>query len=156
MYIKHETYVDLKTAKLLKQVGFDWACDLYFSELVDAPAEAGIVDEDTNKVYGVFAVDVCGMPHDEDFLRPTLAVAQKWLIEVKHLAIYVCPSWEPADMSKMDDLWVMKWQVDATHEDFDSNIICLDDVTEICFNTYEEALEAGIKKTLELILEKGK
>lgn len=33
---------------------------------------------------------------------------------------------------------------------FDSNVIDLNDVAEICFNTYEEVLEVGIKKCLTL------
>jgi len=133
MYIKHETYVDLKTAKLLKQVGFDWACDLYFSELVDAPAEAGIVDEDTNKVYGVFAVDVCGMPHEEDLLRPTLAVAQKWLREHGNWIVSVCFDAESYVLDVFQDY------------------LCYLPYRE--YEDYDEALSDGIYQCLQFYIE---
>ena len=117
----HESYVSLETAKMLKQAGFDWECE-------------EIWDSKLSKFRCV----------------PILSVAQKWLIEVKNIIVYVCPSFEPLEES---DKWMLKYQVSAVHSDIEADIMDLSDIEEKCFDTYEEALESGIKKCLTLILE---
>ena len=63
---------------------------------------------------------------------PTLEIAQRWLREVKNEIVLV----------------------DATGPKFYSVSILGRNSTNKNFDTYEKALEAGIKKALELILEK--
>ena len=70
---------------------------------------------------------------------PRLDVAQKWLRETKGYAVSVYPSDE-------SDGWLVSLDLIE-----DSSSIWTKDLN----NTYEEALEAGIKKALEIILEKG-
>ena len=133
--LNHEYYVSFDVAKLLKEAGFDWECKLHFSEL-NAPKEAGIFDISTNKVYGVF-----DNPTEDDILRPTIDVAQRWLREVNDVDIMV--------------------RVYYHYGEYYSKSYCgtfyIGDelYTTEQFNTYGEAQEAGIKKALELILEKG-
>jgi hypothetical protein len=91
---------------------------------------------------------------DDILYAPTIEVAQRWLRKVKNIAVYVCPSYEPIG-NDADDKWIMKWQVDATFEDIEIVKIGLDEVGEEMFDTYEESLESGEKKALEIILEKG-
>lgn len=70
---------------------------------------------------------------------PTLEVAQRWLREVKNTHIEVSP--------------------DSTMSAYIYNILLSFDKfwlgSAISYTTYEEAQEAGIKKALEIILEKG-
>ena len=68
---------------------------------------------------------------------PTLEVAQRWLREVKNIDVFAYRN-EPKDKFESIVSFNKKWST-----------------TGMCINTYEEALEAGIKKALEIILEKG-
>ena len=68
---------------------------------------------------------------------PTLAVAQQWLREVKNVDVFAYRN-EPKDKFESIVSFNKKWST-----------------TGMCINTYEEALESGIKKVLEMILEKG-
>lgn len=110
----HESYVSLEVAKLLKQAGFDWEC---------------------NRFYDCTNSDCVRY---EEYPAPTLAVAQRWLREVKNknidvLRLYGCYH------------YIIN----------DSDAFCSGPVSGIQgeFTIYEEALEAGIKKCLEIILE---
>ena len=68
---------------------------------------------------------------------PTLEVAQRWLREVKNIDVFAYRN-EPKDKFESIVSFNKNWST-----------------TGMCINTYEEALEAGIKKALEIILEKG-
>ena len=70
---------------------------------------------------------------------PTLEVAQRWLREVKGYNVLVCHDFK---WNKYG-WWILQ----------DNDMLCHNYETQ--FDTYEEALEAGIKKALEIILEKG-
>lgn len=90
-----------------------------------------------------------------------LHIAQRWLREVKNIAVYVCPSYEPEkfvapSVVADDEKWLMKWQVAALPYDIEADEIDLGNVEGEIFDTYEEAQETGIKKTLEIILKKEK
>ena len=119
----HETYVSLEVAKLLKEVGFDWEC----SHWIGDDGSLWITDRETNNL---------SPENKERFLHcPSLAVAQKWLREVKgyYLGIVYSSLYE-------------KWYVSLPNS--------LGQETILENDTYESALEAGIKKCLTLILEK--
>ena len=145
--INHEYYVSCEVAKLLKEAGFDWECNGIF------------ISEDGNQ-YAFIKIDAACDSNNSKYNQynisaPTLDVAQRWLRDVKSIAVYVCPSYEPNKFvtANVVERWIMKWQVVALHYDIESDEINLGDVDEEMFDTYEEALEAGIKKVLEMILE---
>ena len=124
----YETYVSLEVAKLLKEAGFDWHCQSAWD--LTFPNEPYL---NYNAIYpSDFRNNL-----DDILYAPTLSVAQKWLRSVKYHFIYVEP------LSK---------------DDYSISYICreLNGFTTEEFSTYEEALEAGIKNCLTLILEKGK
>ena len=86
------------------------------------------------------------MPSPKDYWCPTLDVAQKWLREVKEMYVDV--------LTDIDNLGVFyqvrymnnikRWYIlDEEDEHYNHKV----------FLTYEKALEAGIQKCLELILE---
>ena len=177
--INHECYVSLEVAKLLKEAGFDWETfshwvesdinnpDFKFSGLSDKPILYDgytPIDEDTcvgrKKDWNNYN-DEC--PLICNYSAPTLAVAQRWLREVKGLLLGMAVhdnalnyAWEYT-ISRIEhvnldgrDLSLIGWLCDNYDET--ENIIHHGKK----FVPYEETLESGIKKALEMILEKGK
>ena len=136
----HETYVSLEVAKLLKEAGFDWKCIRYYQN--DDETLYGPLVEQYKLVETNFNVAPVYM---NQYSAPTLDVAQRWLREVKNIQIIASPlsgskKWTPL-IAK--DFWLL-------HEGISGIAL-----TPENFDTYELALEVGIKKALELILEKG-
>ena len=132
----HESYVSLEIAKLLKKLGFKWGCraawDLTF------PNEPYL---NYDAVYPTdFNNDV-----DDILYAPTLSVAQRWLREEKNH--HVCVSFVFANNHK--------YYAFVSRPSDKGYLECECGWIENEFNTYEEALESGIKKELEIILEKG-
>ncbi len=124
-----EELVTLETAKLLKEKGFDWKCE----HLIDR-----------NKVIRKYdlpqSMSCCTEIDNEpvEFLCPTLYVAQKWLHDTKCLHIEIGYMY--------GDYWLYDILTIPTHD-----LIGLSDRPIVRYNTYEEALEAGIKECLKLI-----
>jgi hypothetical protein len=82
------------------------------------------------------------IPHHGETSAPTLDMAQKWLREVKNANIEI--SYDKERMWNVIDIF-----------DIDKEVTFDNYYYEKYFDTYEEAQEAGIKKALEIILEKG-
>ena len=112
--MNHEHYVSFEIAKLLKEAGFDWECIEYYPSSFMA----------------------CRY---EDYVKPTLDVAQRWLREVHHLHITI--------FSSSQESWMFR--ITKQHQSLEDGVYGED------FYSYEEAQEAGIKKALEIILAKG-
>lgn len=124
----HETYVSLEVAKLLIKAGFDWKQYSFYNS-------KGIL------INGTFAANWNDKIWDIDGSKisaPTLNIAQRWLREVE--GIFVCVIPEIKDYHATWIFYICDAQC-TLYEDDD------------CFLTYEEALEEGIKKTLEITLE---
>lgn len=129
LFMIQEDYVSFETAKLLKEAGFDWKqYSFYNSE--------GIL------INGTFAANWNDKIWDIDGSKisaPTLAIAQRWLREIKELNVEIS-TWPGA-------LW--RWVVWLINPE--RRIIASKHQN---YKSYEEALEEGIKETLEMILEK--
>ena len=121
----HEYYVSLEVAKLLKEAGFEWEIKTFY--FMDQLGETMLGDAKNHNFSNQF------------ISAPTLEVAQRWLREVKNTHIEVSP--------------------DSTMSTYIYNILLSWDKfwlgSPISYSTYEEAQEGGIKKALEIILEKG-
>ena len=139
----HETYVSLETGKLLKQAGFDWECSCYYSVNTLHEPNNGFIH--IYKQYKALFYD-----HNRTkmpvYSAPTLDVAQRWLREVKDLDVYIFPTTN----NKRE--CVYEWGIKT----FGRALWVEGQPYTNQYETYEEAQEAGIKKVLELILEKGK
>ena len=128
----NEECVTLETAMLMKEKGFDWRCE--------------------------HTIDCCkiirryNLPQDWlsctvldgkfiEFLCPTLSVAQKWLRETKnlHICIYNTASGYSYEISKADNGTTIVYCLPIGPNDGGN------------WDTYEEALEDGILKSLKLI-----
>lgn len=130
--VSHEYYVDLEVAKLLEKAGFDWNCyKLYEREYERDGRVHAVTSANWNSSLKYYSA-------------PTLEVAQRWLREIKRIHLYVRPI--------LDE---RKYVVTVVVDDLIWGQVNDNTGTTKRFNTYEEAQEAGIKKALELILEKG-
>ncbi len=141
----HEYYVSLEVAKLLKEAGFDWKCNgVFLSE--DGThytfIKADVVCDNNNSKYNPYNISAS-----------TLEVAQRWLRVVKHLDISI--HYDPTIKSQP-----YTYSIYDMEEKFDDILGIISPVThsysDDYFYTYEEAQKTGIKKALEIILEKGK
>lgn len=122
-----ESYVSFDTAKLLKEAGFDVPCTSQYTEGM-----------------GVWSGKYPYNFNEEDFgySRPTQALAARWLCEKHRIVVdvtFIPPSvngdvWQYF-IGEMDD---MVWKGDFEPSDRR-------------YKTYEEALEEGLKRSLELI-----
>ena len=127
MYLLRKTitddYVSFETARLLKEAGFDWPCEKWFELKDGTPIEWGV---DAGYNWNV---------SKDDYSRPTLSLAAKWLREVKniHIQIY-CTS--NSDWGYMADII----------GDCDE-ALCEDSK----FPTYERAMEVALEEVLEWI-----
>lgn len=132
-----ESYVSFETARLLKEAGFDVEC--YWFYINDGSADTGIVVLSTS-------------PRDHNmgtgFLsRPTLALAARWLREVHgiHASIDIfMDSENDADGKTVDEWTFWSWSL------FDSSGRIIN-ISDDRYDTYEEALEGGLKYGLKLI-----
>ena len=126
--INHEYYVSIEVAKLLKEAGFDWECPDKYERSIMA----------------------CRY---EDYEKPTIEVAQRWLREVKHLDISI--HYDPTIKSQPYAYFIYD-----VEEKFDDIFGIISPVTHSYsdgyFYTYEEAQEAGIKKAVEILLKEEK
>lgn len=134
----HEYYVSLEVSKLLKKAGFDWECrKIYYCYREDDDTWEL---EDNYKIHKhILELDYC-------LLAPTLDVAQKWLREVKNIDVVISRAMQ----------WKQFYYTIEHEENRTSKIDFMSLLNkDMWWFKYEEAQEAGIKKALELILEKG-
>lgn len=133
----HEYYVSFEIAKLLKKAGFDWKQYSFYNSksiLINGTFAANWND----KIWYIDGSKVSA---------PTLDVAQRWLREVKGICLTVQPLFDKVN----EQFNVVVGFTPFLHRmDGEMIIVSLDSE-----NTYKEAQEAGIKKALEIILEKG-
>lgn len=139
----HEYCVSFEVAELLKEAGFDWEVNHYYftqNGKTEAKSDFRHPAQNYNESMATmdsksFEFEVCS--------RPTLDVAQRWLREIKNFDVYICP------INGVYFVYIRKYlepvETKCEYSEYPNKFVC---------HTYEEALEAGIKKCLELILEK--
>ena len=133
--MNHECYVSLEVAKLLKEAGFDWE-EHYPRNFCYVNDNTELFDKSVLKNY----------IGDDDviYLAPTLDIAQRWLREVKDIDVYIFPT------TNNKRGCVYEWGIKT----FGRALWVEGQPYTNQYETYEEAQEAGIRKTLEMILEK--
>jgi hypothetical protein len=128
--INNEYYVSSEVAKLLKEAGFDWLCRGYYDRQI---------------LRFNFVWEHNGKGASTQCSAPTLDVAQRWLREVKGINTQIQSCFDSVDG---------KYNVVVGYYYFihriDGRMIIVSSDTH--YPSYEEALEAGIKKCLTLIL----
>lgn len=124
----NEDYVSFEVAKLLKEKGFKWLVNHYYNK------------------YGNFNNTYATWENYSDLIgelmisAPTLCIAQKWLREIKdiHTMINVCANGYYASL----------WKTNGT---FIKCLMCKGPNSDEVWDTYKDALNAGILEALKLI-----
>lgn len=144
--INHEYYVSFELAKLLKEAGFDWKVNHYYF-MQDGKTET---KSDFRYPAQNYNEQMATMDSEsfkfEVYSRPTLNVAQRWLREVKNCSVII--DIFVHNLDKNNIYYTYNWIVYFNDDRYSGSDI---DTTRY----YEVAQEAGIKKALEIILEKG-
>lgn len=134
----NEDYVSYDLAVKLHEVDFDWVCSAYYA--VEPDGNPCLWKSTLSPVY---RADLKG----RDVIAPTLAMAQKWLREVKEINVLV---WDCA--------CGYGWSISkaGNEQRRGTTIIEYDDEGEDKANgmwlTYESALSSGILKAIKYIL----
>ena len=146
----HECYVSLETAKLAKQAGFDWAVNRFMS----------YHDDCDNNPYWTIPIENSRDFNNYQFKHiseaisiPTQSVLQRWLREEHNYHIIIVDTFIPQD-NNIKLVWEVLYGKPLYGKP--NSILRLDDEqsNSIVFDTYEEALEAGLQKCLTLIIDK--
>ena len=125
----HEHYVSLEIANLLKEAGFDWKCRGIY-----------VLDSENDPEYIFSTANFTNTSKEiKGYIRlsaPTLDVVQRWLRETQKYQVAVLPNGLKGYVALC---FLYKEPITQSFEHY---------------STYEEALEVGIKKVLEIVLEK--
>lgn len=118
--------ISFKTAKLAKEKGFPQDSCLH------------VYDENGKQSRIVRSIK------ENEIDAPTQSVLQKWLREKYNCHIYIEPIWNSTEEAKdpLGEPNYMPWVIFGWIEE---------DEEEEYYETYEEALEAGLKQALKLI-----
>ena len=125
-----EELVTLKTAKILKEKGFNEFCKDIINDNGKLMETAYRTNNDLPKSF---------------YSCPTQSIAQKWLREIRGVYVYV----EPV-IGKRWKLSFCDFNVPTEESDWMENEINKGNGYKV-YVTYEEALEAGIQEALMLI-----
>lgn len=155
-YSEHQSFVMLETAKLLKKAGFSWKVLTFYQEgtlmireephVLDNREIHGVIEEkDYNHFYEL--EDRKHWKRDREYFScPTLAVAQRWLREVKHVFV------EGGYVRRSDDyatIVIIHYSLDELFgKDFEIGVQARG------FSSYEEAVEYGIEFVLKRLMGK--
>lgn len=140
-----EELVTLETAKLLKEKGFKEDVSVFY-ELV---CEEGSYEYELFESYDAQNYNASVY----SFSAPTQYIAQKWLRENKNLHVLSTPkvveSYNKIGEVVKTEVEFYYWDIYVVGSNKHKHIIqnCFTNQ----FNTYEEALEAGIREALKLI-----
>lgn len=135
--LKKEDYVSLETAKLLKEKGFDEPCQMFYCKMHDSITSTSYKSCRFNHVtYSEL--------EEGEILIPSLYEAQKWIWERHKMFVSAAPN-PPFTVPLEFFFWIDFPTV--TIDNFGSLIMVEH------FSSYQQALDAGIRKALELIKE---
>jgi len=133
----HNEYVNVETAELLKEAGFDWIQHHYYNveEGHDYVEHVGLFPSNWNDIDGRLSA-------------PTLEVAQRWLREMRGINLEVMFLIGGLfDGKEVDDHYY------ARAYDLKNRRVLVQ-VRDCASKVYEQALEAGIRECLKIILNK--
>lgn len=135
---KHEDFVSLRTAQLLKEKGFDWDCGQVYGLTKKTKSVKGKIYFNFDNVNPNASPDLCS--------APTLGMALKWLREKHDICIYCYNAakrdkhygaWEAAGSWIKDDVSVI---FHSSHSVFaDSYETAVEVALFICLTDYVNA-----------------
>lgn len=129
----HEQFIELSTAKLAKQAGFDWRTyphyqDVYKDELLQAGLSGN------------------WNQYKDCYSAPTQSVLQRWLREVQGCSVIAYPQGEAFMLTRSDLFEYVTYKINGEYlETIDGGEN---------YHTYEAALEKGLQECLTILIEK--
>lgn len=144
-----EDYVSLDVAKLLKEKGFDEFTDSFYGDIRGLQKGSNLLYNTINKIT-IFVDDKLKVKKENCIAAPTLYEAQKWIRNNHFLYIEVTAyynSYEVYENDYRDQEMVWEYSIwkDTTYDVYEKM------ESKGCYDTYEEALDAGILEALKLI-----
>ena len=124
--MKNCKFVEIQTAKQLKEIGFNLYCEYFYEEL-----KSGTIRWQKVKYYN------CELKKNE-FLCPTQDIVLNWLRENFKINVSIC----------VVEHWGITYSIQKYNDDF-FNIKVIE--SEEFFSTYEEAMEYGIQEAIKYI-----
>ena len=128
-----DTRVTFETAKLAKEKGFDALCYDAFNSIGNLYSNGWCEYLYDNKVEIPFR---SGVLESQDILAPTQSLLTKWLREEYNIIVLV-------DYEGIDGYYYKFYSYKEGNKNYDASYKN--------YNTYEEALEAGLQVALKLI-----
>lgn len=133
-----ESYVSFKTAKLLKEKGFDEKCTHYYKN------EKYLVDLGYTNIHSYANSDLV-----EEFAAPTLQMAMKWLREIHNIHINLDIHWLHF-ANKNGWMYIIVRILENGTEFVDAKG---DSNDQHFYSTYEEACEVAIQYSLKNLID---
>lgn len=141
----HESYVSLEVAKLLKKAGFHWKVNSRWQQRwTSNPTDENFFLNPNLPYYE----DTNESKYDSYLSAPYSDVAQRWLREEKNINIEV----KILSITSGQLMWYAKIYYLQKHNGIYDQVEFIQH-TEISYDSYEEALEAGMQKSLTILLE---
>ena len=141
-----EDYVSFEVAKLLKEKGFNEITEDFYDSSGKSDDEQALYGGSLKFGRNFWNNDPfikSGYPEFVTFARPTQSIVLKWLREVHNIFIAMNVSWAEGDMRNP-----ISWMCEV----IDMNTTKRDYSNFIHRPTYEEAVEAALKYTLENLI----
>ena len=139
-----ESYVSFETARMLKEAGFDVSCRGVY--ITDRTGHYRFREYDNKQTIDDLCWNIENGFQDE-YLAPTQALAARWLREVNciHVSSNIfMDSANDADGKTVDE-WTF-WSYDL----FDNSGRIIEE-SDDRYDSYEQALEAGLREAIKLI-----
>lgn len=126
--MKHEDFVTYEQAVKLKELGFDGECRAYYYDTKEISGNL-IPFNYNSRDIGVIS-------------SPTLSEVQKWLREVKEIEVGVFAEFD-GELRTGQWVWLMR--------KFNTHLFDTVFPEDINYDSYEQALSAGLDKALKLL-----
>ena len=137
--------VSFETAMLLKEKGFNEPCSHYYEDndlykLGYYHGEGTGFVRNNSPIYGRFLCEKM------QCTAPTQSLAQKWLRETRNITFNANPHSNDGKI-----IYVVTIKVISSNKYIDFNVMMNTSNKAIMFDTYEDAIEAGLKYCLKSI-----
>ena len=137
--------VSFETAMLLKEKGFNEPCSHYYEDN-DLYKLGYYHGEGTGFVRNNSPIDGRLLCEEMQCTAPTQSLAQKWLREIHNITFNASPH---SNNGKI--IYIVTIKVLSSNKYIDFNVMMDTSNKAIMFDTYEDAIEAGLKYCLKSI-----
>jgi len=139
-----EKIITLETAKLAKEKGFDWKCLNYWG-INYATGEIPQINSSFNRHPQNYNGDKFV---DQSYSAPTQSLVQKWLREEHNINVIAYPV---IMQHNEEDREQTEEEMEYFYIIYNKGLEMFKSIKDPMFDTYEEALEDGLKSGLNLI-----